>query len=255
MATHAHRPARARRGRSLTWRLLAPVAFACAGVLCVTSMVSAAGTDLRAGRYDDLAGLAGSEAQQLEGLRAQVAQLTTEVDRLSKRLNGSGDLTAQRTVQALRMPAGLTPVRGPGLTVTLDDAPQEALAAAGNDVSDLLVHQQDIQAVANAMWAGGAEAMTIQNQRVVATTGIKCVGNTVVLHGVPYSPPYRITAIGPQQAMLDSIDTSPYIELYLQQVPRGLGWHVRREGSVTLPGYKGATELEYARPATAGAGR
>ena len=53
------------------------------------------------------------------------------------------------------------------------------------------MHQQDIQAVVNALWAGGAEAMTIQGQRVISTTGIKCVGNTVVLHGVPYSPPYR----------------------------------------------------------------
>ena len=42
----------------------------------------------------------------------------------------------------------------------------------------------------NALWRGGAEAMTIQGQRVISTTGIKCVGNTVVLHGIPYAPPY-----------------------------------------------------------------
>ena len=48
----------------------------------------------------------------------------------------------------------------------------------------------------NALWSGGAEAMTIQGQRVISTTGIKCVGNTVLLHGVPYSPPYVITAVG-----------------------------------------------------------
>jgi uncharacterized protein YlxW (UPF0749 family) len=69
-----------------------------------------------------------------------------------------------------------------------------------------------------------------------------------VLHGVPYSPPYRLTAIGPVDAMLASIDTSPYIALYLQQVPKGLGWDVRRDGSVRLPGYQGSTELEYAHP-------
>ena len=65
--------------------------------------------------------------------------------------------------------------------------------------------------MANALWAGGAEAMTIQGQRVVSTTGIKCVGNTVVLHGVPYSPPYRISAIGPTGEMLASVNASPYI--------------------------------------------
>jgi uncharacterized protein YlxW (UPF0749 family) len=236
------------RARSLVWRLLAPAVFVCAGLLFVTSMVSSGGTDLRAGRYDDLAGLATEETHDLQAQRAKAAALTAQVDRLSKELAASGDDTAQKRVRALEGPAGLTPVRGPGLTVTLDDAPEDVLANAGADVSNLLVHQQDIQAVANALWAGGAEAMTIQNQRVVATTGIKCVGNTVVLHGVPYSPPYRLTAIGPVDAMLASIDTSPYIALYLQQVPKGLGWDLRRDGSVRLPGYQGSTELEYAHP-------
>ena len=71
------------------------------------------------------------------------------------------------------------------------------------------MHQQDIQAVVNALWAGGAEAMTIQGQRVVSTTGIKCVGNVVILHGVPYSPPYRISAIGPTDDMLTVGDDQP----------------------------------------------
>ena len=60
----------------------------------------------------------------------------------------------------------------------------------------------------NALWSGGAEAMTLQKQRVISTTGIKCVGNTVVLHGVPYAPPYEITAIGD----LDALQREPRLE-------------------------------------------
>jgi uncharacterized protein YlxW (UPF0749 family) len=153
-------------------------------------------------------------------------------------------------VEALEGPVGLKPVQGPGVTISLDDAPDNVLQAAGNDVSDLIVHQQDIQAVANALWAGGAEAMTIAGERVVATTGIKCVGNTVVLHGVPHSPPYRISAIGPSGAMLAAVYASPYIDLYLQSAAKGLGWDVKEEASLELPGYRGSTELAYARPAT-----
>ena len=83
------------------------------------------------------------------------------------------------------------------MTITLTDAPDAVQdSVAEDDVSNLVVHQQDIQAVANALWAGGAEAMTIQGQRVVSTTGIRCVGNSVVLHDVPYAPPYVIRAIG-----------------------------------------------------------
>jgi uncharacterized protein YlxW (UPF0749 family) len=232
------------------WRLLAPAVFVAAGALFVTSEVSSGGTDLRAGRYDDLAGLANAEAHDLSGLRTRTSALTRQVDRLTADLASSTDAAEQRKVESLRGPAGLDPVRGPGVTITLDDAPDDKLQAAGNDVSDLLVHQQDIQAVANALWAGGAQAMTIQGQRVVATTGIKCVGNTVVLHGVPYSPPYRISAVGPVTSMLSSIDQSPYIALYLQQVRNGLGWGETRHAAMRMPGYTGSTDLDYARPLT-----
>jgi uncharacterized protein YlxW (UPF0749 family) len=250
LPSRPRRPRRAPSGRSPAWRLLAPLVFVAAGALFVTSEVSSGGTDLRAGRYDDLAGLANAEAHDLSALRTRTSTLTRQVDRLTADLASSTDDAEQRKVEALRGPAGLDPVRGPGVTVTLDDAPDDKLQAAGNDVSDLLVHQQDIQAVANAMWAGGAQAMTIQGQRVVATTGIKCVGNTVVLHGVPYSPPYRISAVGPVTSMLSSIDQSPYIALYLQQVRNGLGWAESRHASMRMPGYSGSTELDYARPLT-----
>ena len=182
------------RSRGLAWRLLGPAVFLVAGILFVTSMVSSRGMDLRAGRYDDLDGLANAQAKDLEGLRARAAALTSEVDRLTADLGTVGGNAEQKKAKALEAPAGLSPVSGPGVTITLDDAPKQALDAAGDDlsaVSELLVHQQDIQAVVNSLWAGGAEAMTIQDQRVVSTTGVKCVGNVVILHGVPYSPPYR----------------------------------------------------------------
>jgi uncharacterized protein YlxW (UPF0749 family) len=239
------------RSRSLGWRLLAPAVFMLAGVLFMTSMVSSQGTDLRAGRYDDLDGLANSQARELADIRTRAAELSAEVDRLTDDLGAVGADPAQRQVDRLDGPAGLEPVTGPGVTISLDDAPDEAIEATTGDVSELLVHQQDIQAVVNALWAGGAEAMTLQGQRVIATTGIKCVGNTVVLHGVPYSPPYRISAIGPTQTMLSSVTASPYIQFYLDVVKRsGLGWDVDVDPDLHLPGYEGSTELEFARPAT-----
>jgi uncharacterized protein YlxW (UPF0749 family) len=263
MATHPHRQSRRARltaafatrtrtyrSSALLWRLLAPAVFVAAGALFVTSMVTSGGTDLRAGRYDDLDGLATAEGNDLAALRAQASRLDREVERLTQGLGRTGDQVEQRKVDALEGPAGLEAVRGPGMTISLDDAPDDVLADAGSDVSDLIVHQEDIQAVANALWAGGAEAMTIAGQRVVATTGIKCVGNTVVLHGVPHSPPYRISAVGPVGAMRGSVNASPYIDLYLESVQKGLGWDVREEPSLSLPGYQGPTELEYARPAT-----
>lgn len=242
---HPHR--RNRGAGFLVWRLLAPAVFVVAGALFITSMVSSQGTDLRAGRYDDLQGLANADAKHVEGLRGRVHDLNDEVDRLSSDLGSTAVRVQRRRAAALAGPAGLVPVHGPAVTITLDDAPDDVLANAGDDVSDLLVHQQDIQAVANALWAGGAEAMTIQGQRVVSTTGIKCVGNTVILHGVPYSPPYHLSAIGPRRSMLAAVSASPYIKLYLDLVDQGLGWDVKQERSLDMPGYDGSTELDYAR--------
>ena len=77
--------------------------------------------------------------------------------------------------------------------MTLDRRPRGACSTdETRDPLDVVVHQQDIQAVVNAMWRAGAEAVTIQGQRVISTTGIKCDGNLVSLHGVPYYPPYEI---------------------------------------------------------------
>lgn len=231
------------------WRLLAPATFVLAGALFVASANTAGGTDIRGGRITDLAGLAQAEADKLEELRAEQARLSTQIEELSEELTGSTSQVVERA-RRLREPAGLSPVRGPGLTVTLSDAPDAVIESAETDINNLVVHQQDIQAVVNALWAGGAEAMTVQGQRVVSTTGIRCVGNTVVLHDVPYAPPYVISAIGPTDRMLAAIDESPYIGFYLEVVEQyQLGWDLRLEDELEMPGYAGSTALAYARPA------
>jgi uncharacterized protein YlxW (UPF0749 family) len=246
---------RSYRSRSMLWRLAAPTVFILAGALFVTSAVSSGGTDLSgtAGRIGDLGGLAAAETRDLEELRAQQAKLAQEVDALTEALGETNPNSAHQQAEALRGPAGLDPVTGPGLTITLTDAP-EAIADTvdDDDIDNLVVHQQDIQAVANALWAGGAEAMTIQGQRVVSTTGIRCVGNSVVLHDVPYAPPYRISAIGPAGDMLEALNDSPFIGFYLESVAAyQLGWDVDIEPDLDFPGYAGSTGLSYARPAGA----
>jgi uncharacterized protein YlxW (UPF0749 family) len=243
------------RGRGLAWRLVTPVAFVGAGVLLVTSSVNSAGTDLRPGQYADLADLAQQETARVERLQDQVAALNADVEELSAQL-GSGQMDdLQAGIEALQMPAGLVAVEGPGLTVTLEDAPEKVRESAGDQVSNAIVHQQDIQAVVNALWAGGAEAMTLQGQRVISTTGIKCVGNTVLLHGVTYSPPYVISAIGNVDAMQASVESSNYIRAYLQAVDEWqLGWDLEVESSIEAPAYDGPLDLQHARAAAQGDG-
>src|SRR6185437_12861986 len=115
-----------------------------------------------------------------------------------------------------RAAAGLTALRGPGLTVRLDDAPRRADGSrpAGARPDDLVVHQQDVQAVVNALWAGGAEAMTLMGVRVIATSAVRCVGNTLLLDGQVYSPPFEIAAIGDQVRLQRSLDDTEGVALF-----------------------------------------
>ena len=103
--------------------------------------------------------------------------------------------------------------------------------------------------VVNTLWSGGAEAMTIQGQRVVSNTAVKCVGNTIVLHGVTYAPPYVIEAIGDPDAVQKTLDTSEAVRIYKEYVGAyQLGWSVERAGEVTMPAYTGTLVMNHATP-------
>lgn len=180
-----------RPGRRRVWRVATPVVVLLSGVLFAVSAEQSDGLDLRAGRLTDLASVVRAERDEAGGLTAEAAALNAEVEALSAELGDRSVARVQDEIATLVDPAGLTEKIGPGVQVTLDDAPLEARLAYEGEPNDLVVHQQDIQAVANAMWSAGAVAVTIQGQRLISTTGIKCEGNQVTLHGLPYSPPLR----------------------------------------------------------------
>lgn len=221
------------------------------GALFAVSAEHSGGTDLRGGRYTDLASVVRAERAETNQLTAEVAGLDSEIADLSASLGDRSVNRARRQVEELDDPAGLTPRSGPAVRVILDDASPEVLDDETRDPLDVVVHQQDIQAVVNAMWRAGAEAVTIQGQRVISTTGIKCDGNLVSLHGVPYYPPYEIVGIGLPSLMLDSLDTDSYLDLYRDAAADERGGVKYVEQTLleaTAPGYDGLLDLTYATP-------
>lgn len=217
----------------------------------MVSAQSSEGTDLRPGRYDDLASLVGAEAERAEDLTDQVNALTEEVAELGSQVEDDTVQRVQAEVEALRDPAGLVEHTGPGVQITLSDAPEEVLDAATGDKNLLVVHQQDIQAVVNALWKGGAEAVTIQGQRVISTTGIKCEGNSVLLQGVPYPQPYVVEALGDTGALTAAIAEDPYLQVYREQAADpdiAVGWDFEPVNELTAPAYDGLLGLSFARP-------
>ena len=139
-----------------------------------------------------------------------------------------------------------------GPWMTLSDAQRDADGRFPRDASpdDLVVHQQDIQAVLNALWSAGAEAIQMQDQRIIGTSAPRCVGNTLLLNGRTYSPPYTVTAIGDPAAMQAALGAAPLVTLYKQYVVRfGLGYTEDARADVQVVGYTEPIRMRYAQPA------
>jgi uncharacterized protein YlxW (UPF0749 family) len=242
---------RPRRG---AWRIGTPVVVLLSGALFAVSAADSEGTDLRPGRYTDLASLVSTEADEYDELKDRVATLKQQVDSLTDEVDDAKVRRFKSEIEELKDPAGLEPRSGPGISVTLSDAPEELIEQALADDLDpnlLVVHQQDIQAVVNAMWAGGASAVTIQGQRVITTTGIKCEGNAVQLQGVPYPQPYEIQAVGDPAAIAAALDADPAVSGYRADAADPavqVGWNLAEEDRVEAPAYEGLLDVNYAQP-------
>ncbi|MFE3016842.1 DUF881 domain-containing protein [Streptomyces sp. NPDC059256] len=248
-AGHGHETVRALKRR--TGRVLTAAVFALAGVIFVTSFNTAKGTNLRT---DDsllkLSDLIRERSARNGDLDESTAALRHDVDGLAERQHDLTDAEDKR-LGALERAAGTQKVAGSALTVTLNDAPPGAQAAPGYpepQANDLVIHQQDLQAVVNALWQGGAKGIQVMDQRLISTSAVRCVGNTLILQGRVYSPPYKITAVGDQDGLRKALDASPALQNYQLYVKAyGLGWKVDERKAVTLPGYSGTVDLHHAK--------
>jgi uncharacterized protein YlxW (UPF0749 family) len=226
---------------TVVWRVLVPVVLLLIGLLMATSAQLAAGTDLRAERRTDLVDLIRAEQERVEAETDAVTGLQETVDTAA-----AAEVTTATNPELEKL---ISDVEGPGLEVELMDAPIPADGVPeGYTADDYVVHEQDVQAVINALWAGGAEAIAVMDQRIIATSAVRCVGSTLLLHGQVHVPPYTVTAVGPADRMRRALDASPRVGLYRQYVDLlGLGFEVSESDSVTVPAYEGPLAARYAQ--------
>ncbi|MBQ1105479.1 MULTISPECIES: DUF881 domain-containing protein [Streptomyces] len=242
----------ARRTSAWAVRGLTAAVFALAGLIFVTSANTAKGTNLRSdSSLLKLSDLIRERSEKNGELNDSVAGARADIDALAQRDDGSTKAEDAR-LKALEKAAGTTKITGESVSVTLDDAPPDATANPGYpepQPNDLVIHQQDLQAVVNALWQGGARGIQVMDQRLISTSAVRCVGNTLILQGRVYSPPYKVTAVGDPGKLKQALNDSTAIQNYLLYVKAyGLGWKVDENEAVTLPGYSGTVDLHYAQP-------
>jgi uncharacterized protein YlxW (UPF0749 family) len=237
--------------RPSPWRIGVPVVCLLAGLLLGATHGVSRGGEIRRSDAPRLVDLVRSERSAVEHLTTERDQLANTIDSTHGRSPDAALAAMQRRSAELAADAGLDPVHGPGLTVTLNDAQRDANGRFPRDASpdDLVVHQQDIQAVLNALWSAGAEAIQMQDQRIIATSVPRCVGNTLLLNGRTYSPPYRVTAIGDAAAMQAALAAAPLVILYKQYVVRfGLGYTEQVSPDVHIAGHTEPLRMHSAQP-------
>jgi uncharacterized protein YlxW (UPF0749 family) len=232
--------------------VLVPLVAALAGLLFTTTAHTSAGTALRDDRRPELAKLITDQEAQVAAEAGTEASLRSRIDAVTRAQAGSDSRIEQQTQRAdgQKQAAGLTALHGPGLRVTLNDAARhpDGSLPPGAQPDDVVVHQQDVQSVVNALWAGGAEAMTIMGVRVISTSAVRCVGNTLLLHGHVYSPPFVIEAIGSSSTMRAALDADPGVLAFqYASYAFGLGYKVEAPADITAPAFDGSVSLDYAQ--------
>lgn len=218
-------------------------------VLVVAARSEPSSAEDRIGRRVELIELIAAEQARVKALEDEVATLSAQVAEFEATSAAGAEQIArlQAKVDEIAVPAGLTALRGPGVVVTLRDSTR---AYSGSvDPNDLVIHEQDLQAVINALWAGGGEAMSVNGQRVLATTAIRCVGNTLLLHGGLYSPPYEIAVIGDAVALRAALDRDPAVARFAAAAEQfELGFDVVEVEDLTVPASAGPPALQVAQP-------
>src|ERR1700722_15174422 len=240
--------------RRSVWRFGVPLVCLLAGLLLAATHGVSGGAEIRRSDAPRLVDLVREAQQSVDRLTSERDSLVTTIDSHHGGSPGVDAALVAITNRAARLAldAGLDPMHGAGLVVTLNDAQRDAEGRFPRDASpdDLVVHQQDIDAVLSALWSAGAEAIQMQDQRIIATSVPRCVGNTLLLNGRTYSPPYRVTAIGDAAAMQAALAAAPLVILYKQYVVRfGLGYTEQVSPDVRIVGHTEPVRMHSAEPA------
>ena len=176
----------------------------------------------------------------------QVRQLETEVSSLDAAIEGFSPAQSGTAAEDAFTAGSTRPVSGPGVQITLSDAPAGQVPA-GATPDDLVIHQQDIEDTMNALWSGGAEAMTVQGVRVTDRTVIRCIGNAILVDGTSFSPPYVIQAIGDPAALHAAVASNPRMVNYQAYVAKyGLGWDMQTKDALSFAPATTSLTVNYA---------
>jgi uncharacterized protein YlxW (UPF0749 family) len=239
------RPARRDATRGPAWALALPFVVVGFG-LVVAGTTTGQRRQAEQPRRQRLVALIENRRDQVADLDRAVRDLRGRASRAqaaASRLDASDSARARRLASLGEM-AGTVAVEGPGVEVRLSDATRPAPAGADAEVSR--IHDRDVQLVVNALFAAGAEAVSINDVRLVATSPIRAAGETIVVSFRPLSPPYVVRAIGADDADFAKSDVARLFGRWRSLF--GLGYQVHERERLVVPAFTGRVAVASAHP-------
>lgn len=196
-------------------------------------------------------------ATTIERLEAEQTSLKQQISDLRKQITAQQQQSAltkasfadiSASLEREQRLAGLTPLAGPGLRITLDDSTIKTVPL-GEEANYYLVHEFFLRDVLNVLWAGGAEAVSLNGERIVPSTSIYCVGTTILVNSTRLSPPYVFLAIGDAGKARAALNDPRTLLLLRQRVQSyGVQYKVESQAKVTVPAFDGTLKIKYAQP-------
>nr|WP_206155469.1 DUF881 domain-containing protein [Caldanaerobacter subterraneus] len=183
------------------------------------------------------------EKQNLEQQLAELTKRFQEYEEAASK-NDAALKNLQKDVEKYKALAGFTDMVGPGVIVTVSDS--DLQPREGEDPNLYLVHDEDLLNIVNELKAGGAEAIAINDQRLIATSEIRCVGPTININSTRYAPPYVIKAIGNPETLVASLKLKGGIIETLEFY--GIKVDIQTSDKVVVPGYSEPVKFFYAKP-------
>lgn len=181
-------------------------------------------------RIEELSDQVAGTKQKCDALQAEVAKISAQLDNLS-----AGPLVpqAKESTGSAEILAGVTELTGNGVEVSLKDS--NISLKPGDNPNLYVVHDEDILKVVNELKAAGAEAISVNGQRLIATTEINCSGPTIRVNKKPLAPPFIITAIGNPETLESSLKMKGGVAEILQLY--GIQVLIKKLSQLTIPAY------------------
>lgn len=207
-------------------------------------------TDFVSGmRAEDLQVKLIEKNEENEELRRQIEKNLEDLKKYQDAASKDGESAKilKKQLDEMSIMSGRQALKGPGLIVTLNDSKLTKEQAGGGNENYFIIHDDDILKVINELNAAGAEAVSINDERLIAGSEIRCVGSTVSVNGNKYAAPFVIKAIGDGKTMESALNMrSGVIEILSAW---GIEVDVKVSNNILIPAYKGSETFKYAKAA------